>query len=104
MHVLNILLLGMISTMFNALLTDRTYLLNWSPLNPLPLENIWERPHVDWSHDPEEMEALFTDKKNPLLGYEKVDTLNKKLKVMTSIMFPDGGNTELKDLWNTTVK
>lgn len=94
----------MISTMFYALLTDRAYLLNWSPLNPLPLETIWERPHVEWAHDPEEMEALFTDEKNPLLGYQKVDTLNKKFKVLTSMMFPDGGNTELKDLWNGTVK
>lgn len=94
----------MISTFFYALLTDRAYLLNWAPMNPLPLEAIWERPHVDWSHDPEEMEALFTDDTNPLLGYQKVDTLNKKLKNLTTIMFPDGGNTELKELWNGTVK
>lgn len=93
----------MISTMFYALLTDRAYLLNWAELNPLPLEAIWERPHIEWSHDPEEMEALFTDEKNELLGYQKVDTLNKKLKVLTQILFPDGGNTELKDLWNGTV-
>ncbi|KAL7320834.1 hypothetical protein PS15m_000681 [Mucor circinelloides] len=93
---------GMISTFFYALLTDRAYLLNWAPMNPLPLEAIWERPHVDWSHDPEEMEALFTDDTNPLLGYQKVDTLNKKLKNLTTIMFPDGGNTELKELWNGT--
>ncbi|KAI8647037.1 hypothetical protein BD408DRAFT_409107 [Parasitella parasitica] len=93
---------GMISTFFYALLTDRAYLLNWAPMNPLPLEAIWERPHVDWSHDPEEMEALFTDNTNPLLGYQKVDTLNKKLKNLTSTMFPDGGNTDLKQLWNGT--
>lgn len=93
----------MISTMFYALLTDRAYLLNWAELNPLPLEAIWERPHIEWSHDPEEMEALFTDEKNELLGYQKVDTLNKKQKVLTQILFPDGGNTELKDLWNGTV-
>lgn len=93
---------GMISTMFYALLTDRAYLLNWHDLNPLPLEAIWERPHIEWSHDPEEMEALFTNDDNELLGYQKVDTLNKKHKVLTQIIFPDGGNTELKDLWNGT--
>lgn len=93
----------MISTMFLALLTDRAYLLNWAELNPLPLEAIWERPHIEWSHDPEEMEALFTDDKNPLLGYEKLDTLNKKLKNLSEIMFPDGGNTDWKERWNTTV-
>jgi hypothetical protein len=93
----------MISTMFFALLTDRAYLLNWDELNPLPLEAIWERPHIEWSHDPEEMGALFTDEKNPLLGYQKLDTLNKKIKPLSEIMFPDGGNTDWKEVWNTTV-
>ncbi|KAI8991276.1 hypothetical protein BDF20DRAFT_909080 [Mycotypha africana] len=98
---------GMISTFFYALLTDRAYLLDWAPMNPLPLEAVWERPHIDWSHDPEEMESLFTindgeEEENPYLGYQKVDTLNKKLKVLTSIMFPDGADTDFKDLWNGT--
>ncbi|GAA5814143.1 hypothetical protein MFLAVUS_007636 [Mucor flavus] len=94
---------GMISTMFYALLTDRAYLLNWAEMNPLPLEAVLERPHVEWSHDPEEMEALFTDEDNELLGYQKVDTLNKKAKVLKQIIFPDGGeHTEWKDLWNGT--
>ncbi|KAI8075949.1 uncharacterized protein B0P05DRAFT_572662 [Gilbertella persicaria] len=81
---------------------DRAYLLNWAALNPLPLETIWERPHIDWSHDPAEMEALFTDDTNPFLGYQKVDLLNKKLKNLTGVMFPDGGNTDFNDLWNGT--
>ncbi|KAI7898120.1 uncharacterized protein BX663DRAFT_525793 [Cokeromyces recurvatus] len=93
---------GMISTFFYALLTDRAYLLNWAAMNPLPLEAIWERPYIDWSHDPEEMEALFTNDINPFLGYQKVDLLNKKLRVLNSIMFPDGGNTDFKELWNET--
>lgn len=93
----------MISTFFHALLTDRAYLLNWASMNPLPLETVWERPHIDWSHNPEEMEALFADKENPYLGYQKVDLLNKKIKNLTQTVFPDGGNTELKDLWNETV-
>lgn len=90
--------------MFYALLTDRAYLINWAEMNPLPLEAIWERPRIDWSHDPEEMEALFSDNKNELLGYQKVDTLNRKAKDLTNYLFPDGGeNTEWKDLWNGTV-
>jgi hypothetical protein len=93
----------MISTFFYGLLTDRAYLLNWAPVNPLPIETVWERPHVDWVHEPSEMEALFKDDENPLLGYQKVDTLNKNLKAMTGIMFPDGGNTDFDDLWNQTV-
>lgn len=95
--------LGMVSTFFYGLLTNRAYLLNWAPMNPLPIEAVWERPHVDWVHDPAEMEALFDDDENPLLGYQKVDTLNKKHKDLTAIMFPDGGNTEFDDLWNKTV-
>lgn len=97
-------LLGMISTFFYALLTDRAYLLNWAEMNPLPLEDVWERPHIEWSHDPKEMELLFSDEENPLLGYQKVDLLNRKYKDLTATMFPDGGNTEFKDLWNGTVK
>ncbi|KAI8385809.1 hypothetical protein BD560DRAFT_384425 [Blakeslea trispora] len=93
---------GMISTFFYALLTDRAYLLNWAALNPLPLETIWERPHIEWSHDPAEMEALFTDNTNPLLGYQKVDLLNRKYKNLTATLFPDGGNTDFNDLWNGT--
>lgn len=90
--------------MFYALLTDRAYLINWAALNPLPLEAIWERPHVEWSHDPEEMEALFKDSQNELLGYQKVDTLNQKAKVLTKTLFPDGGEgTDWKQLWNGTV-
>ncbi|KAG1149119.1 hypothetical protein G6F37_000782 [Rhizopus arrhizus] len=93
---------GMISTFFYALLTDRAYLLNWAEMNPLPLEDVWERPHIEWSHDPKEMELLFSDEENPLLGYQKVDLLNRKYKDLTATMFPDGGNTEFKDLWNGT--
>lgn len=105
-HLFNpFIIIGMISTMFYALLTDRAYLLNWAEMNPLPLEAVLERPHVEWSHDPEEMEALFTDENNELLGYQQVDTLNKKAKILTQIIFPDGGeHTEWKDLWNGTVK
>lgn len=93
---------GMISTFFYALLTDRAYLLNWAEMNPLPLEDVWERPHVEWSHDPKDMELLFTDSENKWLGYQKVDMLNRKYKNLTDFIFPDGGNTELKDLWNGT--
>lgn len=97
-------LLGMISTFFYALLTDRAYLLNWAERNPLPLEAIWERPYIDWSHDPKEMELLFSNGENPLLGYQKVNLLNRKYDDLTATMFPNGGNTEFKDLWNETVK
>ncbi|CAO3700349.1 unnamed protein product [Rhizopus stolonifer] len=93
---------GMISTFFYALLTDRAYLLNWAEMNPLPLEDVWERPYIEWSHDPKEMELLFSDDENALLGYQKVDILNRKYKDLTATIFPDGGNTELKDLWNGT--
>ncbi|KAI8976812.1 hypothetical protein BDB01DRAFT_764543 [Pilobolus umbonatus] len=93
---------GMISTFFYALLTNRTYLLNWSSMNPLPLEAIWERPHIDWSHDPEEMEQLFTDDSNPFLGYQKVDTLNRNYTSMGEVLFPNGPETDFDDLWNGT--
>ncbi|KAI9280712.1 hypothetical protein BY458DRAFT_500129 [Sporodiniella umbellata] len=93
---------GMISTFFYALLTDRAYLLNWADNNPLPLEDVWERPHIEWSHDPKEMELLFTDPENELLGYQKVDMLNRKEKNLTAFILPDGGNTDFKDLWNGT--
>ncbi|KAG1194490.1 hypothetical protein G6F36_000175 [Rhizopus arrhizus] len=93
---------GMISTFFYALLTDRAYLLHWAERNPLPLEAIWERPYIDWSHDPKEMELLFSDGENPLLGYQKVNLLNRKYNDLIATVFPDGGNTEFKDLWNET--
>jgi hypothetical protein len=51
------------------------------------------------------MEALFTDEKNELLGYQKVDTLNRKSKILKNLLFPDGGeNTDWKELWNGTVR
>ncbi|KAL4208383.1 hypothetical protein AB4K20DRAFT_1910597 [Rhizopus microsporus] len=93
---------GMISTFFYALLTDRAYLLHWHEMNPLPLEDVWEQPHIKWSHDPKEMEDLFRDDENPLLGYQNVDILNRKYDDLTHTMFPDGGNTDFKELWNET--
>jgi hypothetical protein len=92
----------MISTFFYALITDRTYFINWDEHNPLPLELVWERPYINWTHSPAEMEQVFSQK-NRLLGYQKADMLNQKLPILKSFMLPKGGKTDFNQLWNETV-
>ncbi|KAI9281529.1 hypothetical protein BY458DRAFT_531462 [Sporodiniella umbellata] len=92
---------GMISTFLYALLTDRAFLLNWAEMNPLPLEDVWEKPFIDWSHDPDQMQALFQNNDHPLLGYQQVNLLNQRHKALTAKLFPQGASN-FEHLWNAT--
>ncbi|KAI7861871.1 hypothetical protein BDF14DRAFT_1886706 [Spinellus fusiger] len=93
---------GMISTFFYALLTDRAYLAHWADENPIPLEILFDKPNIDWTYDPREMTALFNHLQNPLLGIERVDTLNQKWPGMGKIIFRDGPAQDFNKLWNGT--
>ncbi|KAI9490185.1 hypothetical protein BDB00DRAFT_961212 [Zychaea mexicana] len=92
---------GMISTFFYGLLTDRAYLAHWADANPIPLETLFEKPHIDWSYKPEEMKGLF-DNKELGFTYQQVDTLNQKYPVLGNTLFPDGPLQNFDDLWNGT--
>ncbi|KAI8096348.1 uncharacterized protein BX664DRAFT_355719 [Halteromyces radiatus] len=93
---------GMISTFFYALITRRAYFAHWADENPIPLEILFEQPHVNWTYDPNEMRSLFNTEDNELLGYQQVDTLNQKYDGLGTIMFPDGPSQDFNDLWNAS--
>ncbi|KAI8139663.1 hypothetical protein BJV82DRAFT_543928 [Fennellomyces sp. T-0311] len=92
---------GMISTFFYGLLTGRAYLAHWADANPIPLETLFEKPHIDWSYDPQEMKKLFS-KPEEGYTYEQVDTLNQKYPVLGKTIFPDGPLQDFDNLWNGT--
>lgn len=94
--------LGMISTFFYALLTDRAYLAHWADANPIPLEVLFERPNIDWSYDPKEMKELF-NQPDKGLTHQDVDTLNQKYPVLGQTLFPNGPTQDFHELWNGTV-
>ncbi|KAI9299787.1 hypothetical protein BJ944DRAFT_171877 [Cunninghamella echinulata] len=87
---------GMISTFFYALLTDRGYLVNWEKGNPTTLEDVFEKPNIDWSFDPNEMKQLYDRKGN---GYLSVNTLNFGWEKIRNAMFPDGPSQDFNELW-----
>ena len=92
----------MISTFFYSLLTGRAYLAHWADANPIPLETLFEKPHIDWSFDPKEMLNLFS--KSDDYTYQQVDTLNQKYPVLGKTIFPDGPLQDFDTLWNGTVR
>ncbi|KAI9024947.1 hypothetical protein CLU79DRAFT_790398 [Phycomyces nitens] len=92
---------GMVSTFFYALLTDRAYLAYWDPTNPVPLEDLFEKPSIDWSYDPNQLKELFT-RDNPLLSFGEVDILNYNWKSVGNTLFPNGPSQNFHQLWNTS--
>ncbi|ORX51186.1 hypothetical protein DM01DRAFT_1384444 [Hesseltinella vesiculosa] len=93
---------GMISTFFFALLTQRAYLANWAPENPIPLEYLFEQPFVNWTHKPSELKLIFDVPDNELLGFQYVDTLNQNYDSIGKSVFPDGPSQDFEKLWNGT--
>lgn len=94
----------MISTFFYALLTNRAYLAHWANENPIPLEILFEQPHVNWTYHPNQMKSLFTSQPaNELLSFQQVDTLNQNYDGLGSIMFRDGPSQNFAELWNASV-
>lgn len=94
----------MISVFFYALLTDRAYLAHWQDANPVLLEDLFERPNIDWSFDPDEMRKLFDSKTNSrFLTYEPLNSLNQKWGPIGRMMFPKGPSQNFKDLFNASV-
>ncbi|GAA5868445.1 hypothetical protein JCM3774_005382 [Rhodotorula dairenensis] len=53
-------LLGMTSAFFFGLVTERAFLAEWQ--SPIPLDVIFDSPHVDWSH------STFVSDQHPVLG------------------------------------
>ncbi|KAL0088187.1 hypothetical protein J3Q64DRAFT_1813217 [Phycomyces blakesleeanus] len=92
---------GMVSTFFYALLTDRAYLAYWEPTNPVPLEDLFEKPSIDWSYNPNQLKELFT-KENLLLSFSEVDMLNYNWKSIGNTLFPNGPSQNFHQLWNTS--
>lgn len=94
------MLLGMISTFFYALLTDRAYFAYWDGENPFSLDILFEKPYVDWHYDMDTLEELFTNPPDdPYLTNEHVDTLNAKWGTMEQKIFPNGRTQNFSDLW-----
>ncbi|BGO95735.1 hypothetical protein NBRC10512_001570 [Rhodotorula toruloides] len=57
-------LLGMTSTFFFGLITQRAFLSEWQ--SPIPLDIIFDSPHVNWSH------SSFTSSRHPVLGQKRL--------------------------------
>ena len=100
-HMSDLFFLGMVSTFFYALLTDRAYLANWQ--DPLPLETLFEKPSIDWSFEPSEMRELFNKKGDSYLSYQSVNTLNQKWGPIGRTVFPEGPSQDFKKLWKASV-
>ncbi|KAG0174484.1 hypothetical protein DFQ28_008785 [Apophysomyces sp. BC1034] len=93
---------GMISTFFYALLTDRAYLAHWKGENPVALETLFEKPNIDWSYDPDQMQALFRSNDSSMLSYKQVNTLNAKWGYLGKLLFPNGSAQDFNHLWNAS--
>lgn len=87
-------------------MTDRAYFAHWEKGNPMALEDLFEKPSIDWSFDPEEMKSAFTNVSDDdsVSGYKHIDTLNQKWGPIGRLMFPDGPDQDFKSLWNASVK
>ncbi|GAA5845246.1 hypothetical protein JCM9279_004815 [Rhodotorula babjevae] len=57
-------LLGMTSAFFFGLITQRAFLAEWQ--SPVPLDVIFDSPHVNWSH------SSFTADRHPVLGQKRL--------------------------------
>ncbi|BGP27739.1 hypothetical protein JCM10295v2_006714 [Rhodotorula toruloides] len=57
-------LLGMTSTFFFGLMTGRAFLSEWQ--SPVPLDVIFDSPHVDWSH------SSYTSSSHHILGQKRL--------------------------------
>lgn len=93
----------MVSIFLFALLTDRAYLAHWQDGNPIPLEVLFEKPHIDWSYDPDELRELFDKKNHRFLSYQPLNTLNEHWGPIGRLMFPDGPAQDFNNLWNASV-
>ncbi|KAI9316436.1 hypothetical protein BX666DRAFT_1858904 [Dichotomocladium elegans] len=92
---------GMVSTFFYALLTDRAYLAHWDRHNPMLLEDLFEKPTINWSFDPEKMRRAFENGKGDRrLSYRRVNTLNYNWAKVGERIFPQGVNQDFRALWN----
>ncbi|CAO3635511.1 unnamed protein product [Cunninghamella blakesleeana] len=85
---------GMISTFFYALLTDRGFLMHWQEGNPTTLEDVFEKPNIDWSFNPTEMKKTYNKD-----GYLSVNTLNFGWEKIRQAIFPDGPDQDFNELW-----
>ncbi|GAA5985607.1 hypothetical protein JCM10908_007039 [Rhodotorula pacifica] len=57
-------LLGMTSAFFFGLITQRAFLAEWQA--PVPLDVVFDSPHVNWSH------SSFTSERHPILGQKRL--------------------------------
>jgi hypothetical protein len=97
---------GMVSTFFYALLTNRGYLMNWQKGDPTTLEDVFEKPTINWSFNPREMKKLYSTGKKGSKGrnFKFVNTLNFKWENIRETMFPDGPSQDFNELWKAKVK
>ncbi|KAI8068247.1 hypothetical protein BC940DRAFT_299512 [Gongronella butleri] len=88
--------IGIVSTFFYAMMTDRGFLMNWQEGNPAALESIFEKPRIDWTFNPDDMRDLY---RKPGRGYHTVDMLNFNWDRTRNTMFPDGPSQDFNQLW-----
>ncbi|KAI9320831.1 hypothetical protein BX666DRAFT_1911679 [Dichotomocladium elegans] len=89
---------GMVSIFLYALLTDRAYLSHWAAENPMLLEDLFERPTIDWRFDPEEMRSVFVERHD----YMHVDLLNRNWHSVGNYLFPNGPDQDFHSLFNAS--
>ncbi|CAM0141597.1 unnamed protein product [Umbelopsis sp. WA50703] len=91
-------MMGMVSTFFTALLTDRAYYAYWEPHNPFELETAFEAPNINWTYDMETMHRIY-DNTSVMTSRNFLDTMNLKYPILNSMVFPNGPDTNFTELW-----
>ncbi|KAJ2957618.1 hypothetical protein NQZ79_g6709 [Umbelopsis isabellina] len=95
-------MMGMVSTFFTALITDRAYYAYWEPHNPFELETAFEAPNINWTYDMDTMQGIY-DNTSVMTSRRILDTMNLKYSMLNSMVFPDGPETNFTDLWPESV-
>ncbi|GAA6004518.1 uncharacterized protein JCM10292_005652 [Rhodotorula paludigena] len=67
-------LLGMTSTFFFGLLTQRAFLAEWQ--SPVPIDVVFDSPHIDWSH------STYTADRHPVLGQKQLASKAAELDII----------------------
>lgn len=104
MHCFFLWAIGMISTFFHALMTDKAYFAYWDGENPFSLDILFEKPYINWHYEMDTMEELFTNPPDDeYLTNQHIDLLNAKWGTMESKIFPEGRSQNLSDLWPSSL-
>ncbi|CAO3693501.1 unnamed protein product [Umbelopsis ramanniana] len=91
-------MMGMVSTFFTALITDRAYYAYWEPHNPFELETAFEAPNINWTYDVDTFNRIY-DNTSVMTSRRFLDTINVKLGYLDNMLFGGGADTNFTELW-----